>query len=134
MPDGLHSIASALGAQQVRMDALANDIANSSTPGYKSQRVAFRDLEYQNGLGEGTAAAPIGLSYEAGPVQPSDNPLALAIDGPGFFQVKLADGRTALTRSGDFRLDAGGALVGPGGERLQPPVTVPPLTQPQDIR
>src|SRR5438477_7038447 len=102
MPDGLRAAASALEAQQVRMDALANDIANSSTPGYKSQRVAFRDLEYQNGIGEGTAAAPIGLSYQAGPVTPSDNPLALAIDGPGFFQLKLSDGRLALTRAGDF--------------------------------
>ena len=127
--DGLHAAASGLAAQQARMDALSNDIANASTPGYKKERLAFRDLVDRSG----TAASDAGRSFAEGPEVASDNPLALAIDGPGFFQVKMADGRVALTRAGDFRLDAGGDLVTSGGERLVPPITLPKGTDPADV-
>ena len=111
------------------MDAIANDIANVSTPGYKKERLAFRDLVDRSGA----AASDAGRSFVPGPQIASDNPLALAIEGPGFFQVKLADGRVALTRAGDFHVDAAGDVVTSGGERLVPPITVPKGTQATDV-
>ena len=127
--DGLRAAASGLAAQQARMDAIANDIANVSTPGYKKERLAFRDLVDRSGA----AASDAGRSFLEGPQIESDNPLALAIEGPGFFQVKLADGRVALTRAGDFRADAAGDVVTSGGERLVPPITLPKGTRPSDV-
>jgi flagellar basal-body rod protein FlgG len=134
MADGLHAAASGLAAQQARMDAIANDIANVNTAGYSKQRVVFRDLVYDSsGLGSGTAADVTGRSWTPGPALPSDNPLALTITGPGFFQVKLADGRIALTRSGDFQVDAEGRITIPGGELLQPPITIPKGADPAKV-
>ena len=134
MSEGLAAAASALSAQQTRMEALANDVANANTPGYAKERLAFRDLTYSYGVGAGTATTDAGPSFQPGPIQASDSPLALAIDGPGFFQVRLGDGRIALTRGGDFRVDAGGALVLADGSRLEPPVTVPAGTDPGDVK
>jgi flagellar basal-body rod protein FlgG len=132
--EGLAAAASGLSAQQSRMDALANDVANADTPGYAKQRLAFRDLTYAAGVGAGTAATDAGPSFQPGTIEASDNPLSLAIDGPGFFQVRLGDGRIALTRNGDFRADATGALVLADGSRLEPPVTLPAGTDPGDVR
>jgi flagellar basal-body rod protein FlgG len=124
-------------AQQTRMDYLSNDIANLNTTGYKAQRLAFRDLLYapEQGVpvGSGSALSSLGATGEAGALQPSDNPLSLALQGPGFFQVKRADGSTALTRDGSFGLDASGDLVTSTGERLQPPIRVPKGTSPSDV-
>jgi flagellar basal-body rod protein FlgG len=133
MSEGLAAAASALSAQQTRMDALANDVANADTPGYAKERLAFRDLTYSYGVGAGTAATDAGPSFQPGPIESSDNPLAMAIDGPGFFQVRLGDGRIALTRGGDFRVDARGSLVLADGSRLEPPITLPAGTDPGSV-
>src|SRR5262245_18812963 len=129
MPDGLRAAAAGLAAQQARLDAIANDIANVNTAGYKHTRVAFRDLVG----GAGAAASDAGRSFQAGALMPSDNPLALAITGPGFFQVKLADGRTGLTRTGDFKVDANRDLVTASGLRLEPPIKLPAGADPADV-
>jgi flagellar basal-body rod protein FlgG len=134
MADGLHAAASGLNAQQSRMDAIANDIANVNTAGYRKQRVVFRDLVYgPDAIGSGAAADMVGRSWQPGAIVPSDNPLSLAIQGPGFFQVKLADGRTALTRAGDFQVDAQGRLGTSTGELVEPPVTIPKGTDPSQV-
>jgi flagellar basal-body rod protein FlgG len=126
MPDGLYAAASGLAAQQARLDALANDVANLNTAGYKRSRLAFRDLLHPGTrVGGGVAVAELGRSFVQGPMLPSDSPLSLAIGGQGFFQVRRADGALALTRGGDFRLDAGRNLVLSSGERLEPPIAVP---------
>ena len=129
MLNGLYSAAAGLIAQQTRMDALVNDISNVNTTGYKQLRLGFRDLVYnvESGMRVGAGAALVdgGREFQPGAFQQSDNPLSVAIAGPGFFQVRMADGRTALTRSGDFRVDASGAIVTGTGERLIPPITVP---------
>jgi flagellar basal-body rod protein FlgG len=134
MADGLHAAASGLAAQQVRMDAIANDIANVNTAGYQKQRVVFHDLVYDaGGVGSGTVAEAVGRSWQPGTPMPSQNPLAVTIDGPGFFQVKLADGRVALTRAGDFQVDAQGRVTTARGELLQPPITLPKGTDPSRV-
>lgn len=129
MGDGLYTAAAGLAAQQAWLDSLANDVANVNTPGYRAGRVAFRDLLYQQeggmAVGSGVAVATVGRSGKAGPLQPSDNPLAVAIDGPGFLQVRRSDGTVALTRSGDLQTDSEGSLVTPGGNRLEPKLQIP---------
>jgi flagellar basal-body rod protein FlgG len=134
MLEGLYSAAAGMAAQQQRIDGVANDLANASTTGYKHVRIGFRDLLYnaQGGsagptvlAGAGAAAGFIGRSQGQGALQTTDQPLDVAIQGPGFFQVKRPDGSLALTRDGSLRLDADGRLTTNDGMILQPPITVP---------
>ena len=129
MGNGLYTAAAGLAAQQAWIDSLSNDVANVNTPGYRAGRVAFRDLLYQQegglAVGSGVAVSDVGRSGKAGPLQPSENPLAVAIDGPGFLQVRRSDGTIALTRSGNLQLDSEGVLVTPDGSRLEPKLQIP---------
>jgi flagellar basal-body rod protein FlgG len=137
MANGIYAAAAGMAAQQTRIDAIANDLANADTTGYKSERVAFRDLVYGSedgvSVGSGASALDAGRSMVQGVLGASDNPLAVGIDGPGYFQVRRADGTVALTRDGDFQIDAAGSLVNATGEQLVPPITVPKGTQPSDV-
>jgi flagellar basal-body rod protein FlgG len=137
MLEGLHSAAAGMAAQQQRLDAVANDLANANTVGYKHQRVGFRDLLYDQAgrssapgvrTGHGVAAVDAGRAFDAGSLQRTDRSLDVAIQGEGFLRVKLPDGRTALTRDGGLHVDGlrrlttnTGAFVLSGGK----PVTVP---------
>ena len=129
MGNGLYTAAAGLAAQQAWIDSLSNDVANVNTPGYRAGRVAFRDLLYQQEggmtVGSGVAVGDVGRSGKAGPMAPSENPLAVAIDGPGFFQVRRGDGSVALTRSGNFQTDSEGVLVTADGDRLEPKLQIP---------
>ncbi|MGB2712142.1 MAG: flagellar hook-basal body protein [Conexibacter sp.] len=134
MLEGLYSAAAGMAAQQRRIDGVANDLANTSTTGYKHVRVGFRDLLYsQQGdaagetvlAGAGSAAEFIGRGQAQGPLLSTEQPLDVAIQGPGWFQVRRADGSTALTRDGSFRLDTEGRLTTKDGLLLQPPLQVP---------
>jgi flagellar basal-body rod protein FlgG len=133
----MYSAAAGMASQQAWMDALADDIANVNTTGYQAQRVDVRDLGYgaEGGVavGSGAAAYRVGVSQTQGPLLPGTGPLSLAIQGPGYFQVRRADGSIALTRSGDFTLDASGSVVLSSGERLEPPITVPAGTASDSI-
>src|SRR4051794_18534167 len=129
MLEGLYSAASGMAAQQQRMESLADDVSNVSTSGYKHQRTAFRDLVYgeagrgaNRGVqrGSGAAASYMGRGFAQGDLRQTDQPLDLAIDGPGFFRVRRADGSVGLTRDGSFHPDANGRLVNSGGARLEP--------------
>jgi flagellar basal-body rod protein FlgG len=139
MLEGMYSAAAGMAAQQQRMDALAGDVANVNTNGYKQTRVAFRDLLYTRDAsgrvssGAGAGVTAVGRSLAAGPLRETGNPLDVAIDGDGFLQVRRADGSLALTRDGALRLDARGRLGTQRGELVQPPVTVPAGTEPSDV-
>jgi flagellar basal-body rod protein FlgG len=134
---GIYSAAAGMAAQQARLDAIANDIANASTTGYKQVRTGFRDLVYaqQQGapVGSGAAAVDMGRSMRQGTLADVQDPLSLAIEGPGFFQVRMPDGSTGLTRDGSFRLDAQRHLVTASGAPLVPPVTLTAGTAPEDV-
>jgi flagellar basal-body rod protein FlgG len=142
MLGGLYSAAAGMAAQQQRIDGVANDLANASTTGYKHVRVGFRDLLYnaQGGSagptvlsGAGSAAGFIGRSQEQGSLQTTGQPLDVAIQGPGFLQVKRPDGSLALTRDGSLRLDATGRLTTKDGMIVQPEITVPRGTTPEQL-
>lgn len=140
MLQGLYSAAAGMAAQQQRIDGVSNDLANVNTTGYKHVRVGFRDLLYNSqgdmagasvDAGAGAAASFIGRSQAQGALQTTEQPLDLAIAGSGFFQVRLADGTTALTRDGSFRLDDRGRLTTTDGALVQPGIQVP-LNTPVD--
>ena len=137
MMDGLYSAAAGLFAQQSRMDMLSNDIANVSTTGYKQERVGFRDLLYNDEggvpIGAGSAVVDGGRDFSPGAFNQTGDPLSVAISGPGFFQVRTADGKIALTRSGDFKVDADGSICTQSGQRLVPPITIPKGDSPDDV-
>src|SRR5919107_3370231 len=124
MLEGLHSAAAGMAAQQQRLDAVANDLANANTVGYKHQRVGFRDLVYEQAgrsstqgvrTGHGSAAVDAGKSFGQGALQRTDRPLDVAIQGEGFLRVKLANGTQALTREGGLHVDGRGRLTTSSG-------------------
>jgi flagellar basal-body rod protein FlgG len=134
MLSGLNTAAAGMAAQQQRIDAVANDLANANTTGYKHQRVGFRDLVYdQTGrssaegvrTGAGAAAVDAGRAFAQGVLQRTDRPLDVAIQGEGFLRVRLADGRDALTRDGGLHVDGSRRLVTSTGAVVQPAITVP---------
>src|SRR4051812_33735499 len=139
----MYTAAAGMAAQQTRLDAVANDLANISTTGYKHVRVAFRDLVYDDAqgqgalkgvrLGSGSAATVLGRSVQQGAMQSTGRSLDVAISGPGYVQVKLSDGRTALSRDGDLAIDRQGRLTLHTGQLIEPGVTVPAGTNPDQI-
>ncbi|HXA55182.1 MAG TPA: flagellar hook-basal body protein [Solirubrobacteraceae bacterium] len=141
MLEGLFAAAAGMEAQQQQLDAIGNDIANSSTTGYKAERVGFRDLLYNQleiagtvaPVGTGAAAQVIGRDQSQGPVQSTGDPLDLAIEGPGYFTVKRSDGTTALTRDGSFQLSSAGQLTTAEGDLLDPPIALPKGASPSEV-
>jgi len=141
MLEGMYSAAAGMTAQQQRLDALSNDVANVNTTGYKRVRVAFRDLAYTpSGLatagmqeGAGAAATTIGRTSAQGALKETGEPLDVALTGPGWLQVRDAGGQELLTRDGDLQLDEQGRLATRNGLLLDPPVRVPAGTQPSEV-
>jgi len=139
----LYTAASGMTAQQINLDNIANNLANSSTSGFQARRVQFQDLIYQNLVMPGAAATQqttvasglqIGLGTKPGNTEiiqtqgdltSTGNPLDLAIEGSGFFQVLLPNGQTGYTRAGSFQTDAQGNLVTANGDQLQPAINIP---------
>jgi flagellar basal-body rod protein FlgG len=139
----LYTAATGMQAQQTNLDTIANNLSNSSTAGFQSRRMQFQDLIYQNMVMPGAAASQqttvanglqVGLGTRSsaseiiqlqGDLSQTDNPLDLAIEGQGLFQVLLPTGQIAYTRSGEFQEDAQGNVVTAAGNPLQPAVAIP---------
>lgn len=132
-------------AQQLNVEVISNNIANMATTGFKRQRAEFQDLLYQSivrvgstssstgtvvpsgvQIGTGVESAAVYRIHEQGNMQVTDNPLDLAINGDGFFQIDLPTGVTAYTRAGSFQLNPQGQLVTPDGFTISGPGSVPP--------
>jgi flagellar basal-body rod protein FlgG len=139
----LYTAASGMSAQQANLDTIANNLANSATAGFRSRRLQFEDMIYQNvvtpgspestqtaaaglQIGLGTRAATTEVIMTQGDFNQTSNPLDLAIQGQGFFQVSRPDGTTAYTRSGNFQLNSQGTMVTSDGDTVLPTITVPP--------
>jgi flagellar basal-body rod protein FlgG len=141
MLEGLFSAAAGMSAQQTQLDAIANDLANASTSGYKAERVGFDDLLYNSvklagtdtTAGAGARAEVIGRDESQGAFRETGDPFDLAIEGDGFFQVTEPNGTIALTRDGSFGVDASGTLVNAQGLRLAPPIKLPAGVSPGQV-
>ena len=140
MLEGMYTAAAGMAAQQERLTAVANDLANVDTTGYKHARVAFRDLVYtasgpgtSPGVqeGAGAAARSIGRGAAQGALKRTDRRLDVAIDGPGFIRARAADGSEVLTRDGALQLDRGGRLLTSSGAFTG--VTIPAGTSDESI-
>jgi flagellar basal-body rod protein FlgG len=142
MLEGLYTAAAGMAAQQQRMDHLANDVANVNTAGYKHVRTGFRDLVYgQTGrgaaatvtAGAGSAAQIVGRSFAQGSLQQTGQPLDVALQGPGFLQVRTPQGQLALTRNGSLHTTNTGQLVTDTGATVVPPINFPNGTNMQEV-
>lgn len=139
----LYTAASGMSAQQLNLDTIANNLANSSTVGFRQRVLQFQDMIYQNLVTPGAAQSQqtvaaglqIGLGTKSsaseiittqGDMNKTDNPTDLAIQGRGFFQVQRPDGTIAYTRAGNFYLNNQGTMVDAQGDQLIPAITVPP--------
>ena len=139
----LYTAASGMNAQQTNIDNTAHNLSNVNTIGFKKARVEFEDRVYQTTkvpgtpnssatevpigleMGLGTRAVATARNFATGNLRTTSGPLDLAIEGNGFFQVTLPDGRTAYTRAGAFHLNAEGLVVTAEGYSLEPQISIP---------
>jgi flagellar basal-body rod protein FlgG len=132
-----------LDAQQTRMEVVSNNIANVNTTGFKRERAVFEDLLYQNisqvgasstqdtqlpsgfSIGTGVRVVATEKLHSQGNLTNTGNPLDMAVQGKGFFQVLMPDGSLAYTRDGSFQVNQDGQLVTSSGYQVQPAITIP---------
>jgi len=130
-------------AQDAKLQAIANNLANVNTTGFKRDRVVFEDLYYQvekqpgtqrdnntvtpSGVQLGTGTHLLGTqkTFTAGPLQTTGQSLDVAIVGLGFLQVEQPNGDIAYTRAGQLQPNAEGRLVTAQGLPLVPEITIP---------
>lgn len=142
--NALQIAASGMSAQQMRVDVVANNLANMSTTGFNPRRADFADLHYQQLAAPGTVSAqdgsilPTGVQMGMG-VRPSSvsvvlgqgalaatgGDLDVAIEGKGYLEVTLPSGGAAYTRDGALKRSADGLIVNADGYQVAPGITVP---------
>ena len=136
-----------LDAQQTRLSVISNNLANVNTTGFKRDQAVFEDLIYQtmkqvggqtsednrapSGLSVGTGVRVVATEklHSQGNLIQTDNPLDIAIQGRGFFQILRPDGSIAYSRDGAFQVDQDGQMVTANGYPLQPSITIPSNAQ-----
>jgi len=144
----LYSAATGMRALSQQLDVISNNIANANNNGFKSSRVNFEDLLYQqqqqpgtqntNGdirpigieIGLGTRVTGTQLDFTQGSAVQTTSPYDVMVNGNGFFQVKVLQGQgngLAYTRTGSFTLDSNGNMVmaNSSGYKLDPPIQIP---------
>jgi flagellar basal-body rod protein FlgF/flagellar basal-body rod protein FlgG len=138
MDSGYYAAMTGLMARTQALDTAAANLANAQTPGYRAEREYFRSVL----LGPDAASSQLGrtvnnfgllggdrLNLGQGPIEPTGNPLDLAIEGQGFFQIQTQNG-ARFTRDGSFHRSQSGVLVTGAGEPVLSsggkPIQVPP--------
>lgn len=139
----LRTASTGMMAQQMNVDNIANNLANVNTTGFKKSKVEFQDIMYQSlrnsgiaattgavtptslDIGFGTRPVATTRQFSVGELSQTGNPLDLAINGDGFFQIQKPDGTTAFTRDGSFKMSADGRFVTSDGFFLLPEITIP---------
>ncbi|WP_227317947.1 flagellar basal-body rod protein FlgG [Cedecea davisae] len=136
-----------LAAQDAKMGAISNNLANVNTSGFKRDRVMFSDLFYQNqrtpgGQLDQNNTAPTGIQFgsgvkivgtqkefSTGNIQNTGQDLDVAITGQGFFQVETPDGEIAYTRAGNLQRNQEGVITNAAGLPLVPQIELPANTK-----
>ena len=140
----LNIAATGMLAQQLNVELISNNLANMNTTAFKRQRAEFQDLLYQDFLRAGTNSSdagtivPSGIQLgigvrlgsvyritEQGNLVSTNNTYDLAIQGKGYFRIRLPNGQTAYTRAGNFQLSPEGQIVSADGYTIEPGLTIP---------
>ncbi len=147
MQRAMSSATTGMQAQELRIETIANNLANVNTTGFKRARAEFQDLLYDEitspgalaegdqrsavgiEVGHGTRAVATARSHTMGDLKQTGGALDVAIEGDGFFQIRDANGEIAYTRDGSLKTDAQGQLVTSAGMPVEPALAVPPDAQ-----
>ena len=140
----LQIAATGMSAQQMRVDTVANNLANMSTTAYNARRAEFADLHYQQHtragtisaadgtvvptgvqLGLGARPAAVSMQVQQGSLTMTGGDLDLAIERRGWLEVTLPDGRPAYTRDGGLKRNGDGLIVTSDGYEVSPGITIP---------
>ncbi|WP_273860032.1 flagellar basal-body rod protein FlgG [Photobacterium sp. GSS17] len=132
-----------MAAQDAKMTAISNNLANVNTVGFKRDRVVFEDLFYSiqrqpgaqvdqvnqlpSGVQLGSGVRVVGTQkvFTQGNSQNTTQDLDMAVLGAGFFQIENSDGEIMYTRNGQFHVNSEGLMVNSQGLPLQPQIQVP---------
>ena len=143
MNHALDTIATGLDASLTMMDTIADNLSIVNTTGFKSETPEFQTLLYQDGIQPGAQSTgqtqyPSGLEVGSGvkiasikdvetqgTLTSTGNPLDLAINGAGYFQILQPNGQIAYTRDGSFQVNSTGQLVNSSGYQVLPNVSIP---------
>src|SRR5208283_5421377 len=119
---------SGLTAESTALSAVANNLSNQNTTGYKDTTVLFSDLFYQElgttgsgdpiEVGAGTEVGSMPALFTQGSISATGVPTDVAIQGAGFFAVQNSSGVTSYTRAGDFSVNADNYLVTSDGQQV----------------
>ncbi len=141
--NAMHVAKTGLNAQQTRLQVIANNLANVNTTGFKRDRANFETLLYQVSrpggdptsqdtqltsslaLGTGVRVVSTDKLYTQGSLSDTGNALDVGINGQGFFQVLMPDGRIGYTRDGSFSMNDQGILTTHSGYVVQPEIEIP---------
>jgi flagellar basal-body rod protein FlgF/flagellar basal-body rod protein FlgG len=125
MNSGYYAAATAMVARTQALDLIANNMANSSTAGFRAEHALFSSVLADSGRGSGTelnqaindygVLGGSGLNLDQGSLQKTGNNLDLAIEGSGFFVVQTKSG-PMYTRNGSFQVSTTGQLLTAAGD------------------
>jgi len=140
----LQIAATGMLTQQMRVETIANNLANMSTTGYNARRAEFADLIYQQvtrpgsinasdgtvvptGVQMGLGARPAAVSVQLaqGSLTATGGDLDLAIEGKGYLEITLPSGLTAYTRDGGLKRTGDGLIVTSDGYPVAPEIVIP---------
>lgn len=140
----LRIAAAGMAAQQTRVEVISNNLANMSTTGYNARRAEFADLHYQQmqrpgtinasdgtvlptgvQLGLGVRPTSVSVMLSQGSLAATGGDLDIGIEGNGYLEVTLPDGRAAYTRDGGLKRTGDGLIVTSDGYPVVPDITIP---------
>lgn len=140
----LRIAAAGMAAQQTRVEVISNNLANMSTTGYNTRRAEFADLHYQQltrpgtinasdgtvlptgvQLGLGVRPTSVSVMLSQGSLAATGGDLDIGIEGNGYLEVTLPDGRAAYTRDGGLKRTGDGLIVTSDGYPVVPDITIP---------
>ncbi len=122
MVGGIYTAAAGMTPRITQLDNVANNLANTTTSGFKRSSVFLRHLitaaaalDHANGVTRTEVPEDVVTDYSQGTFEATGRPFDLAINGRGFFRIMTPDGIVRYTRAGNFRLDPTGMLESDGG-------------------
>ncbi|GAB3658455.1 flagellar basal-body rod protein FlgG [Ramlibacter alkalitolerans] len=141
MLDALAIGATGMQAHQAQVDAIANNLANVNTSGFKKNRTSFSELVVAavqgargtnaaglfatGSIGAGVQLGAAAKVFDAGELRKTDAPLDLAIVGDGFLELAMPDGTRAYARGGSLKVNADGQLASQAGVPIKPGIAIP---------